>query len=177
MKRKETTPVECAGDNYVLQRSTKGERSSKRCNVRSRASSEDTNSSGSSVKEDEVKSPWLLRDVVTSDEDEAHSSSVDAVKDGNGPLQGGEEALTIVNWLAQLQVRRYLGSITNDNERIWRKREDMSEEEVEVNNTFQGIVSILVSMSHTTSSQSEELNTRLSMVNQDITLRLPCSIG
>jgi hypothetical protein len=71
MKRKETTLGGCVGDSVVPERSTKGDRSSKRHNIRSRVSSEDTRSSGSRVREDEVRSPWLLRDVVTSEEDEA----------------------------------------------------------------------------------------------------------
>jgi hypothetical protein len=39
--------------------------------IRSKVSREDTRSSGSRVKEDEVRSPWLIRDVVTSEEDGA----------------------------------------------------------------------------------------------------------
>jgi hypothetical protein len=50
MKRKETTPGGCVGDSSVPERSTEGERSSKRHGIRSRVSSEDTRSSGSRVK-------------------------------------------------------------------------------------------------------------------------------
>jgi hypothetical protein len=58
-----------------------------------------------------------------------------------------------------------------------RRREDTSEEEVKVNNTSQGRVSVSVSISPTTSGQSGGHNTRLSMENQDTTLRLPMFHG
>jgi hypothetical protein len=57
MKRKETKLGGCAGESVVLERITKGDRSSKRCDIRSRVSSDDTRRSGSRFKEDEVKSP------------------------------------------------------------------------------------------------------------------------
>jgi hypothetical protein len=64
-----------------------------------------------------VKSPWLLRDVVTSKEDEVKSSNVDVVEDGNGPIREGEEALVIVNGLTQLQV----GSSLDPSSKIMRE--------------------------------------------------------
>jgi hypothetical protein len=42
MKRKETTLGGCVGESVVPERSTEGDRSSKRHNIRSRVSSEDT---------------------------------------------------------------------------------------------------------------------------------------
>jgi hypothetical protein len=63
----------------------------------------------------------LLRDVVTSKEDEVWSSSANAVENGDGPLQEGEKALAIGNGLAWLRVGISLGSLTEDIERIWRK--------------------------------------------------------
>jgi hypothetical protein len=71
MKRKETIIGGCAGKSALLERSTKGDRSSKRRDVRSRVSSEDTWSSGSRVKEDEVRFPWSLRDATDSKEEGA----------------------------------------------------------------------------------------------------------
>jgi hypothetical protein len=53
------------GENYVPERSTKEEGSSKRCDIRSKASREDTISSGNRDEEDEVRSPLLIRDIVT----------------------------------------------------------------------------------------------------------------
>jgi hypothetical protein len=86
MKRKEPSLGGCVGDIFVPEKSTKGERSSKRCSVRSRVSSEDNMSSGIRVEEDEVRSPWFLRYVVTSEEEYVQSSNTDVVEDGNGPL-------------------------------------------------------------------------------------------
>jgi hypothetical protein len=86
MKRKETTPGGCMKNNHVLEGSTERERQSKRHDIRSGVSSEDTKSSGSRVKEDEVISPWLSRDVVTSKDDEAQSSSANMLEDGDGPF-------------------------------------------------------------------------------------------
>jgi hypothetical protein len=60
MKRNETILGQCTRDNFVLDISVEGERSSNRHNVRSTVSSEDTRRSESRVKEDEVISPWLL---------------------------------------------------------------------------------------------------------------------
>jgi hypothetical protein len=76
MKRKETTPGGSAGESVVPERSTDEDRSVKRHDIRSRVSSEDTRSSGSRVREDEVQPPWLLRDVATSEEDEVQSRGV-----------------------------------------------------------------------------------------------------
>jgi hypothetical protein len=50
MKRKENALEGCLGDNYVLERSAKEERLSKRCRIRSKVSREDTRSSGSRDK-------------------------------------------------------------------------------------------------------------------------------
>jgi hypothetical protein len=57
MKRKKIAPEGCAEDSFVPERSEKQERSSKRHNIRSKVSREDTRSSGSRVKEDKVRSP------------------------------------------------------------------------------------------------------------------------
>jgi hypothetical protein len=54
------------------------------------------------------------------DKDEVQSSSANTTKDGDGPLREGEEAFTLVSGLAQLHVGSSLGSLTKNNERIWR---------------------------------------------------------
>jgi hypothetical protein len=66
MKRKETAPRGCVGESVVLERSIEGDRLLKRHEVRSRVSNEDTRSSGIMVREYEVQSPWILRDVAMS---------------------------------------------------------------------------------------------------------------
>jgi hypothetical protein len=70
MKRKETTLGGYTGESVAPKRSTEGDGISKRCDVMSRVSSEDTISSGSRVIKYESMSPWLLRDFVTSKEEE-----------------------------------------------------------------------------------------------------------
>jgi len=86
MKRKEATLGGCVGKSVVPKRSAKGDRPSKGHKVRSRVSSEDTRSSGSRVREDEVRSPWLLRDATTLKEDEAHSIGDDVGEDDKETL-------------------------------------------------------------------------------------------
>jgi hypothetical protein len=50
MNKKETTLGGCVGESVVLERSIEGDRTSKRCGVRNKVSSEDTDSSGSGVR-------------------------------------------------------------------------------------------------------------------------------
>jgi hypothetical protein len=63
MKRREATPEGC-GRNIRAERSAKEERSSKRCSIENEVSREDTRGSSSRVVENEVRSPWLMRDGV-----------------------------------------------------------------------------------------------------------------
>jgi len=114
MRRKETTRGGCAGDSSMPERSTEGERSSKIHDIRSRVSSEDNRSR---VGEDEVRSPWFLRDVVTSKEDEAQSINVDVVEDGDGSIQEREEDLAILNGFMWLHVGICFGLLTEVNKR------------------------------------------------------------
>jgi hypothetical protein len=86
MKRKETAPEGCVGESFVPERSTEEERSSKRCGIRRKVSREDTKSSGSRDEDHEVRPPWLEREAVTSEEDEAHKSSTKVTKDSDGAL-------------------------------------------------------------------------------------------
>jgi hypothetical protein len=100
------------GRKIVPERSTEEERSSKRCDIRNEVSREDTRSSGSRIEENEVRSPWLVRDVVTSEEDGAQSSSIDTTKNSDGSLQEGAETLVIMRRLAWLEIGSSFGSIT-----------------------------------------------------------------
>jgi hypothetical protein len=120
MKRKDTALGGCVGENVVLESITKGDRLLKRNEVRSRVSNEDTRSCGSMVREDEVRSPWLLRDVAMSEENDVWSRGIDIGEYGEEPLWEGEESLAIVNGLAWLQVVISLRSFARDDERIWR---------------------------------------------------------
>jgi hypothetical protein len=65
-------------DNFLSVRSAKGERLLKSYDVRKRVSTKDTRSTRSRVGEDEVRSPWLIRDVVISEEGEAQSNNANA---------------------------------------------------------------------------------------------------
>jgi len=109
MKRKKTTLEGCAIEIYMAERCTKEERSSKRHDIRSKVSREDTRSSGSMVEEDEVISPLLVRYVVTYEEDGAHSSSANAKEDSDGSLYEGEYALAIVSKIVRLKVGSSFG--------------------------------------------------------------------
>jgi hypothetical protein len=53
------------------------ERPLKRRDVKNEVSREDTRGSGSRIEDGEVRSPWLVRDVVTLEEYGAQSSSAD----------------------------------------------------------------------------------------------------
>jgi hypothetical protein len=55
------------GEISVPKRSIKEERLSKRHDIRIEVSREDTGGSGSRIEENKVKSPWIVRDVVTSE--------------------------------------------------------------------------------------------------------------
>jgi hypothetical protein len=70
-------PEEFAGERFVPERSTKEERSLKRRGIRNEVSRKDIGGSGSRIEENEVRYPWLVRYVVTSEEDGAWSSSAD----------------------------------------------------------------------------------------------------
>jgi hypothetical protein len=93
---------------------------SKICDIRRRVSSEDTKISGNRFKEGEVRSPLLLKYVVTLEEDEVQSSSTDVVGYGDGTLREGEEDLTTINGLTRQHVGISLGSLIRDYERRWR---------------------------------------------------------
>jgi hypothetical protein len=70
MNRRGVMPEGCVGERVVPERSIGEERPSKRCSVKNEVSREDTRCSGSRVEESEVKSPWLIRDVVDLEENE-----------------------------------------------------------------------------------------------------------
>jgi hypothetical protein len=69
MKRKETMPEGCVEERFVPERSKRREVIEETCDPRDEVSREDTRSSGSRIEENEVRSPWLVRHVVTSKED------------------------------------------------------------------------------------------------------------
>jgi hypothetical protein len=101
-------------DNYVPERSEKEERLSKRCNIRSKVSREDDRSSGIRVEGDEVRSPWLIRDVITLEEDGVQNCSANTTKDIDGALQEEEEALEIVSRFALLKIGIPFESLIED---------------------------------------------------------------
>jgi hypothetical protein len=70
MKRNDTALGGCVGESVVLERITKGDRSLKRHEDRTKVSNEDTKSYRIMVREDKVRSPYILRDVATSKEDD-----------------------------------------------------------------------------------------------------------
>jgi len=102
IKRKETILRGYAGDNSRLERSTKGERFSKRHRVMIRVSSEDIKSSRSMIKEYEVIPLWMIIYLVTSEEDDVLSNNASIAEYGDGPLWEGEEALSIMNGIPRL---------------------------------------------------------------------------
>jgi hypothetical protein len=119
MKRKGTTPVGCAGDIFVLERSIGEDRPSKRCGIREEVLGEDT-SSGSRDGDNKVKHPWIGRDAITSEEDGEEISGTKARENGNGPLQEMEDSLLIVIKIAQLEIRRFYRSLIKEDEGVWR---------------------------------------------------------
>jgi hypothetical protein len=120
MKMKEKAPGGYVIESVVPYRIIEGDRSSKRCNINIRVSNEYTGNSGSRVREDKVRSPWLLRYATTLEEYEAHSRGVDVGEYGKESLREEEKDLMIVNVLMWLQIGISLGYLTEDDERIWR---------------------------------------------------------
>jgi hypothetical protein len=95
------------------------------------------------------------------------SGGVDIGEDGEEPLREGEEALAMVNGLAQLQVGSSLGSLTRDDERRWRNPFSEStrlcicnQEERTTNNAMIGVVEerMVEERSEEMSEEEDEVN-------------------
>jgi hypothetical protein len=76
--------------------------------------------SSSRVVEKEVRSPWLIRDVVESMEDEVKSSSDDDTKySDEGALTESEEILVVIRRLTWLNIGSSFGFTTEEDEVAW----------------------------------------------------------
>jgi hypothetical protein len=104
----------------VSKRSAKEERPSKRHHSKSEISREDTGNNGSMIKENKVRSFWMVRYEITSEEDVAQSSSVNVVEDSDEALQKGVETMKIMRRIGQLEIGSSFGSIIKEEERVWR---------------------------------------------------------
>jgi hypothetical protein len=75
MKRREAMPEGCVGERSVPERKHRRREAIKEHDVEKEVSREDTGEGSSRVVENEVRSPWIMRDGVESEEDEVQSSS------------------------------------------------------------------------------------------------------
>jgi hypothetical protein len=72
MKRRENTRRVCGRNIYAREKHRRRKVVQETCDIRREVSREDTKSSGRRIEENKVRSPWLVRNVVTSEEYGAH---------------------------------------------------------------------------------------------------------
>jgi hypothetical protein len=120
MKERRGVCQKGVGEIYVPERSVEEERLLKRHDVKNEVSREDTKGSSSRVVEKEVRSPWIIRDVVESMEDEVQSSSTNDAEDSDeGALPESEEILVVIRRLTWLNIGSSFGFTNEEDEVAW----------------------------------------------------------